>query len=117
METYSIALYDTAQNNVTLNEFEEALRYSTLCYTMRHLQLTGAALQQDLQQALQKAMQVCKLAGINSNEQFKPLYVCDSATGTICMDLLMSKKGFSLIMMHLPVNEQTARWLWKFVSI
>jgi hypothetical protein len=116
METYSISLYQTEPHHVAIHEFEEALRYSTLCYTMRHLQLAGAGLQQDLQQALQSAIQVCKLAGINSTEHFKPIYVGDSANGTIYMDLLMSKKAFSLMMMHLPVNEQTARWLWELVS-
>lgn len=116
MDSNSIALYRLEQNHFALREFLEAVQCSTLYYNVRHLQLTGSTIHQDLQDALQKSILVCRLAGINSKEHFKTIYVCDSFTGTIYMDLRMSKTGFSLIMMHLPLNEQTARWLWQMAN-
>jgi hypothetical protein len=117
METYSISIYRPVLEYSAVEEFEEALRYKALCYNMRHLLLTGIINQEDVLAALQKAIQICKLAGINSADHFKPLYVFDVATGVTYTDWLMSKKGFSLIMMQLPLNEQTAHWLLEFAAI
>lgn len=117
METCSITLYRSQQSFSAPDEFEEALRHRALCYSMRHILFTEADALQNLQEALQKCMQVCRLAGINSHEHFKPLYVFDSTTGITYTDWLMSKKGFSLMIMHLPLNEQTARWLWELADV
>lgn len=117
METYSITVYETRQVNAALDDFNEALRYQDLCYSMRDILLTGAATLEDLNEALQKSMQVCSLAEISSVEHFKPLYVFDPDTGITHTDWLMSKKGFCLMMMHLPLNAQTARWLWELADV
>lgn len=117
METYSITVYRSQQSNSAPDEFEEALRYSELRYSMRHIVLTTAVTLENLQEALQKCMRVCHLAEINSSEHFKPLYIFDPLTGTIHTDWVMSKKGFSLMIMQLPLNEQTARWLWELADV
>jgi hypothetical protein len=117
METYSITLYRSQPNHYGLDEFEEALRYSTLSYSAQHILSSGAVSEDDLRDALQRCMLVCRLAGISTAEHFKPLYVVDSGTGTIYTDWWMSKKGFSLLVTHLPLNEQTARWIWELTGV
>jgi hypothetical protein len=117
METYSITVYGSQESNMAPDEFEEALRYNALRYSMRPIILSNAVTLENLQEALQKCMRVCHLTGINSSEHFKPLYVFDPLTGTTHIDWLMSKKGFSLMIMQLPLNEQTARWLWELADV
>jgi hypothetical protein len=115
METLSIALYSSQPSHYGLDEFEEALRNSRFSYSAQHLLSSGAVSEDEVQDALQKCLVVCRLAGIPGADHFKPLYVVDSDTDTIYTDWWMSKKGFSLLMMHLPLNEQTARWIWELV--
>ena len=84
---------------------------------MRHLLLTGTMSQEDFAEALQKSMQVCAFAGIDTKAHFKKIYVSDSKTGAIYSDWLMSKKGFNLMIMQCQsLNEQSAHWLWKLAD-
>lgn len=117
MEVLHIVHYSNYSTLSGLDEFEEALGYSMRCYSMRHLLLAGLMSQEDFGIALQKSMQVCAFAGIESKAHFKKIYVSDSKTGAIYSDWLMSKKGFNLLIMQSPsLNEQTAHWLWKLAG-
>ncbi|HLP20748.1 MAG TPA: hypothetical protein VK174_10620 [Chitinophagales bacterium] len=113
---YTIAVYETIRGIPALDELQEAVVNSKLRYSLRHVLLTGAATAGDLHSALQKSMEVCSLGGLNSKEHFKPVYVFDAGTGGTHTDWLMSKKGFCLMMMNLPLNEQTARWLCELAG-
>lgn len=117
MEILHVVQYSNYSTPTGLNDFEEALGYSMRCYSMRHLLLTGLMSQEDFAEALQKSMQVCAYAGIDTKAHFKKIYVSDSKTGAIYSDWLMSKKGFNLLIMQSPsLNEQIARWLWKLAD-
>ena len=68
-------------------------------------------------EALQKSMQVCHLAGINSKHHFKKIFVFDSSIGTLLVDWRMSKTGFNLLVIQIPLADQkVAAWLWKLAE-
>lgn len=117
MEILHVVHYSDYSSLSRLDEFEEALGYSMRCYSMRHLLLTGIMSQENFAEALQKSMQVCAFAGIDTKAHFKKIYVSNSTTGAIYSDWLMSKKGFNLLIMQCPVlNEQISHWLWKLAD-
>ena len=106
------------QHQFTPSEFEEALYNSTLRYSLRHLEFTENYAQENLREVLQKSLQVCYLAGVNSKRHFKQIYVFDANTGTIHIDWLMSKNGFNLMVIQAsPLNEKMAQWLWELANV
>jgi hypothetical protein len=118
METYHITHYSSDRNQQAFNEFEDALHHSMLRYSLRHLALTGITSQENALNALQKSIQVCSLAGVNSKLHFKQIYVFDANTKELDKDWLMSKKGFTIMLMQYPLlNENIARWLWNLSDL
>jgi hypothetical protein len=115
--SYSITLYRPPQNLSAIDEFNEALRHSALRYSMRDIAIAYGASLNDLHEALHKCLEVCCMAGISSIEHFEPIYVVDPNSGTTYPDWLMSKKGFSLMVMYLPLNQNTARWLLELADV
>lgn len=113
MPTYHIAPY-SATHQFAFSEFEQALFYSTLRYSMQHLLLMGVTSEQHALESLQKSIQLCLLAGIDPQKHFKQIYVFDATSDIMYTDWLMSKKGFNLVLMQCPsLNQQIARWLWN----
>ena len=118
METYPVTHYSSARNHNDFNEFEDALNHSMLRYSFRHLALTGITSLENAMDALQKSIQVCSLAGVNSKLHFKQIYVFDADTKELNKDWLMSKKGFTIMLMQYPIlNEKIARWLWELSDL
>ncbi len=117
METYSIELYSSLYQTPVFNELEEALRNSSFRYSLRQLNALGVGSSADLGSALQQAMHVCALGGFWGADHFKPVYVVDAETGETRVDWLMSKMGFNLTIMQLPVSENTARWLCELADV
>jgi hypothetical protein len=116
MKTYAIS--HSAKYDFSSNEFEEAVYASTLNYSLKHLKVAVTISPEILKEALQKSLQICSLAGINSKHHFKQIYVFDTSSGTLHIDWLMSKKGFNLMMMQIPfLNERKARWLWQLADL
>ena len=114
MENQGITHYFTDHNQVVLSEFEEAIHHTMLQFGLRHLAWSEVTSEETLLAALQKAIQVCSLAGINGRHHFKKVFVFDPATGTLYPDWMMSKEGFNLMIMQLQsLNTPVARWLWE----
>ena len=117
METLEITLYSTEHNESAPDEFEAAVHESMLRYSIRHIVLAGITSQEDVMEALQRAMRVCSLAGINSRHHFRQIFVVDETTGATHADWLMSKTGLNLTLMQTPaLNENIARWLWELAE-
>lgn len=96
------------------NELEDAYYNSMLHYSLQHLSLLGDITPEKTMEALQKSLQICYLAGINSKHHFKEVYLFDVKTGTLTIDWRMSKIGFNLMIIQIPLlNEKLALWLWK----
>ena len=107
------------RNNYSINdEFEDALQNSRLKYSLHHLNFMDDISQEQILEALQKSMKVCHLAGVNSIQHFKKIYVYDSEISTMRIDWRMTKKGLNLMIMQTAsVNEKIARWLWQLADL
>jgi hypothetical protein len=111
-------LFPLRGNQFMMNEFEEALHNSMRRYSLRHLDFMEDVSEEQIMEALQKSMQVCRLAGVNSVQHFKKIYVYDSEVSTMHIEWRMTKKGLNLMVMQSPsMNERLARWLWELADL
>jgi hypothetical protein len=118
MNTYQIVEYHPNDYNNVLKDFEEAICYATLKYSLSHLAFIENISEDDSLKALQKALQICQLAGIESKYHFKKIYIYDDTIHALQMDWRMSQKGFNLMVMQFPsLNEKKALWLWELASL
>ena len=116
MKTDYITIY--ASNEDQTAEFEEALHNSLRQYSLRHLPFIEEISQENILEALQKSLQVCQLAGINSKQHFKKIYIYDDVVKTIHIDWKMSKRAVNLMATQIPTqNEKMARWLWELADL
>ena len=114
MKTQSICQNLATKYQFTSNDFDDYYYNSKLKYSLRHLAFMGNVSKETTLEALQKALEICSLAGINTNQHFKQVYLFDEYAGTMHIDCLMSKNGFNLMLMQISaINEKLAVWLWK----
>ncbi|WP_435353063.1 hypothetical protein [Emticicia sp. SJ17W-69] len=114
MKTEYITLYSSNEEQAALGEFEDAFYNSLRRYSLRHLPFVEEVSQEKILEALQKSLQVCQLAGINSKQHFKQIYIYDDNIKTIHIDWKMSKRAVNLMATQIAtLNEKTARWLWE----
>ena len=118
MENEEIAIFSMRESRFIMNDFEEALHTSMRKYSLRQLNLMNDVAYEQILEALQKSMQVCNLAGVNSVQHFKKVYVYDAEVSTMHIDWQMTKKGLNLMVMQTPsMNEKMARWLWEMAGL
>lgn len=118
MKIENLTIYSSNEDQTALGEFEEAFYNSMRRYSLRHLPIVEEISQENLLLALQKSLQVCQLAGINSKQHFKQIYIYDDDVKTIHIDWQMSKRGVNLMITQMPtINEKTARWIWELANL
>lgn len=79
-------------------------------YSLRKLNFMPDISQEDILQAVQKSMQVCCLAGINSLQHFKEVHVFNAEQSNVQIDWSMTKIGLDLMVMQTPsLNKPMAR--------
>ena len=101
-----------------MNDFEDALQNSMRRYSLRQLNFMDDISQENISDAVQKSMQVCRLVGVNGVQHFKKIYVYDPDISTMQIDWRMTKKGLNLMVMQTPsMNEKMARWLWELADL
>jgi hypothetical protein len=106
------------KNSFTMNDFEEALHNSMRRYSLRHLNFIEDISEEQILETLHKSMQVCRLAGANSVQHFKKIYVYDPEVSSMHIEWRMTKKGLNLMVMQTPtLNEKMARWLWELADL
>lgn len=117
MKTLEIIKYTTYQEQTLQSNLEDALQHAARRYSVKHLAAAGIHSQEEIMMALEKAIQVCALAGIDSKIHFKKIYVYDTDRGTTYSDWLMTKKGLHLVLLQFPLlNEFIAKWLLQFAE-
>jgi hypothetical protein len=118
MENQPNIHYPVLYNSFLSTEFEDAWHYAMLRYSLQHLTFAGAISLEVIIESLKKSIQVCQMAGINSQHHFKQIYVFNAQTKEVQIDWLMSKNGFNLMIMHIPsLNEKKASWLWELSDL
>jgi hypothetical protein len=119
MNTYAITLYASQPTLSFLDNMAEALRHTILSFSVsRHILLTGIASEEDIEDAVKKAIRICALAGIDSSRHFKQIFIFDESVGCLRPEWLLSMEGLNLLIMQSPsLNEKMAQWLWKLVDV
>ncbi|WP_394758817.1 hypothetical protein [Flavobacterium sp.] len=118
MKTYKIVPLVIDNYFIHLRNFEEAIYDSKLQYSLSHLAFTENISPENIISALQKSLQICQLAGIESKHHFKKIYVYDPIDQVLHIDWRMSQKGFNLMIMQFPkLNQKTGYWLWELASL
>jgi hypothetical protein len=118
MEQNVIIRYAPQINQKSVENFENAF-YDSLCkYSFRHLPFSEKITEEIIQEALLKSIQVCQLAGVNSDCHFKKVFVYDDEQHTLTIDWKMSKKAVNLMVTQMTsLDRNTAQWIWKLVDI
>jgi len=118
MKNDEIAQFSSINRPGLMNDLEEVLQNSMRSYSLRQMNFMKDVSEELVLEALQKSMQVCRLAGGNSVQHFKKIYVYDDQVSTMHIDWRMTKKGLNLMVMQSPsVNEKMARWLWELADL
>ena len=118
MKNEEIAVFPFHHNLLMMNDLEEALQNSMRKYSLRHLNFMEYISEEQILEAIQKSMQVCRLAGVNSVHHFKKIYVYDPEVSSMHIDWRMTKKGLNLMVMQTSsMNEKMARWLWELANL
>ena len=81
-----------------LEAFEEALITSGMSYSLDKLRRYGFSGDQDLSQAVKKALQICATLGIDSRKHFRYVYRVDLAERCAYREWRASKLGFYLVL-------------------
>jgi hypothetical protein len=93
---------------------EEAFYYSIRKFSLIKIPNKKRISQEKLMEALEKSLRICQMAGINSKQHYKKIYVYNPEIQTIHIDWRMSKRGFNLMLMQMSSeNEKMAKWLWE----
>lgn len=109
--------FPTLNNEFHQSEIENAFYESMLIYSIRHLKVFENISQENILNAIQKALQICQQAGINSKHHFKKIYVFDSTRGNLFVDWRMSKTGFNLLIIQIPTtSKKLASWILKIAE-
>jgi hypothetical protein len=115
MESMTIARYQVATPS-GLVDFTEMIRLIHLRYNTGHLVMAGVT-PEEITMAINKAIQVCQLNGIDPAGHFHAMYVFNEKTHNTYYDWRMSRQGFALVLMNVPpVNSMIARWQWEMVN-
>ena len=118
MYSEQLILHSSYNPHFVLNEFEEAYHHSKRQYSINHLIFSGDISTDNLIEAIEKARNICRLAGNNYLQHFKKVYIYEAENETIRIDYQMTKPAFNLIIMQLnQLNENRAKWIWKLAEI
>jgi len=118
MKNKEVGVFSLRRNPFTINNFEEAFENSMRRYSLRQMNFMENISEEQILESLQKSMQVCRLAGVNTVQHFKKIYVYDPAVSSMQIDWRMTKKGLNLMVMQTPsMNEKMARWLWELADL
>jgi hypothetical protein len=118
MEHNVIIRHSPIYKQKAVEDFENAF-YDSLCkFSFRHLPFSEKITEEIIQEALLKSIQVCQLAGVNSDCHFKKIFVYDAVSHTLTIDWKMSKKAVNLMVTQMTsLDRNTAQWIWKLVDI
>lgn len=107
MKNNEITVFSLRNSSSNMNDFEEAFQTSMRRYSLRQLNFMEDISEKQVLEALQKSMNVCRLAGVNSMQHFKKIYVYDDEISTMHIDWRITKKGLNLMVMRTPsINEK-----------
>jgi hypothetical protein len=114
MKTKTASVFFPNSQPFSNHDAEEAFYCSIRKYSLIKIPNQKRISEEKLMEALEKSLRVCQMAGINSQQHYKKMYVYDTDNQTVHIDWRMSKRGFNLMLMQMSSeNEKMAKWLWE----
>ena len=108
--------YDTTLST-ELDEFTEMIHSLELKYNSWHLLQAGIE-PTAIHSAIEKAMHVCNLNGIDTDHHFRPFYIFNEEKATTYCDWRMTRQGFYLVLLNSPAETiQLAKWQWGLANL
>ena len=114
MKNCHLVPYTANEYSKNLKDFQAAAYNAGTEYSLYNLVLTENISPENTAEALRKALELCLLAGIDDKYHFRKIYIYDATVKTLLPDWRMSRNGFNMVVMQLPLqNQKRARWLWR----
>ncbi len=104
----SIVEYNYTTIPEVIKNFEDVLTARKLTHLASEMALLGIEDPEDINEAIEKAIMVCKRAGIRAADHFKPVYFCKNSK--IFRDWRMSDFAFKLAIINADIR-------YKVVSV
>ena len=118
MKNYHLVHYTANEYSENIKNFQSAAYNVGMEYSLYNLVFNENISPEITADALRKALELCQLAGIEDKYHFRKIYIYDAALKTLLPDWRMSRNGFNLVVMQLPLpNPDRARWLWRLSSL
>jgi hypothetical protein len=115
MHTVNISRYEIFTHGAP-DDFEDILHSIEFKYTTRHLALSGLK-EEQIEKAINRAMKVCRLNGIDTSDHFRSMYIFDEKSHVTYCDWHMTRQGLALVVINAPVISETiANWQWELVN-
>lgn len=115
MSTTEIARYDIPVPDV-LDDFAGIIHSIEFKFNTNHLLMAGIR-PGEINEAVSRAMRVCRLNAVETTEHFRPLYIFDKDQGNTYCDWKMTRQGFTLVLMNAPVTHMAiAQWQWQVIN-
>lgn len=97
-----IVLYNTYNLNKSLNDLEENIIDVELRYKATDLVTSGYLRFEEMQNAVKRAMSICKAADIRVRKHFKAVYLCRE--GILLRDWRLSHMARKLVLLNGDAN-------------
>lgn len=92
--------YDRGFTNPYTEAYKNALIDDELKFNANTLQRLGFESEESLSQAIEKAMHVCAMNGLNVREHFRCVYLGDGDLHTLCRDWKLSRLAYTLVLLN-----------------
>jgi len=104
MTPYLIDLRKAGRQSI-FDELEEAMIHRMLQFKATSLHEAGFDTFEELNEAIERAMRVCRNAGIPVREHFKSVYISDENEHLVIQDWMLSRFAYLLVMLNgMPEN-------------
>ena len=94
----NIVLYNSSLYNKSYEEFKQLMFDIELSYLASELLNYGFISPNEIEEAVNRAVRICKTAGLNIKKNFKPIYVYKN--GDIVCDWRLSALGRKLVFLN-----------------
>ena len=118
MKNHNLIAYNNNNFSNISNDFNEAILFSRLIYSLSHLNFSENTVDKNVLEALRKSIEICQLAGHESKHHFKKIYVFNPELNTLQSDYRLSKNGLNMMAIQFSLlTKNKASWLWNLTNI
>ncbi|MEX1003432.1 MAG: hypothetical protein WDZ35_15040 [Crocinitomicaceae bacterium] len=111
-----VIFYQNHRSGTTIDRFFDKLQDQNLIFLASELMLYGFEDMREINEAIERAMRICKAADIPLQSNFKRFYCCSE--GELMLDWMISDLGKRLILINAsPSNPYVAKIQMRLLSM